>query len=126
MKPETRQPGSGDGENPPLRVSARIAQQKRQPSKQSDVPPKPLAPKAARNKAAEGKQKAPRPKKPAPAKSKQLVQKKKTKPRPSQVSRIQNIREKALHEFERRTANDPFPQDLETVSRVSKLCSKGY
>jgi hypothetical protein len=110
MKPKAGQPSSSD----PIRVSDRIKAQGKRLNKQL----KPLAPKAARKGTAEGKQKAPMPKKPAPAKSKQLVQRKETKPRPSQVPRIQ---EKTLQELERRTANDPLPQDLARVSRISRL-----
>ena len=119
VKSKAGQPSSGDVPSDPAGVSDRIKAQRKRLNKQV----KPLAPKAARKGTAEGKQKAPRPKKPVPAKSKQLVQKKETKPRPSQVPRIQNIREKALQELERRTVNDPLPQDLATVSRISRLSS---
>jgi hypothetical protein len=116
IKPKAAQPSSSDVPSDSKRVSDRIKAQRKQLNKQV----KPLAPKAAPKGTAEGK-KAPRPKKPAPTKSKRLVQNKETKPRPSQVPRIQNIQEKALQELERRIADDPLPQDLATVSRISKL-----
>ena len=143
MKPNTGQPSSSDVQSRSTRVSDRIAEQRERLSKQVDTSQEPLAPKARKRTAeekqegprvkkpalakskqpvqekstAEGKQRALKPKKPAPAKSRQPVQKKEAKPRHSQVPRVRNIREKALKELERRTANDPLPPDLETVSR---------
>jgi hypothetical protein len=120
MKPKTGQPRSGSVRKPPLRVSARIAEQKQQPSKQVHIPPKPLAPKAAWKRATEGKQKPSRSKKPAPAKSKKIAEKKNSTPRPSYVPSRRRVQKKALQEHERRTAQDPLPQDLAKVSRLSK------
>jgi hypothetical protein len=119
MKSKAGQLSAGDVPSDPTRVSNRIKAQRKRLNKQV----KPLTPKAAQKGTAEGKKKAPRAKKPAPAKSKQLVQKKETRPRPSQVPPIQDIGEKALQELERRTANDPLPQDLARVSRISRLSS---
>src|SRR5579871_5523653 len=95
MKPKAHQPSSGDVPSDTKRESDRIKARGKL-SKQVDTSQRPLAPKAAQKGTAGGKKKAPRVKKPAPAKSKQLVQKKETKTRPSQVPPIQDIGGKAL------------------------------
>jgi hypothetical protein len=113
MKAKTSQEGSGDAPKPP-RVSARIAEQKKRPSKQANLPAKPLAPKAARKRPTELKEKTPRPKRTATTKAKQTAKEKdKRTKHPKALTR--KIRGETLQEHERRTANDPLPRDLEKV-----------
>jgi hypothetical protein len=111
----------GDNKGNPLRVSKRIAEQKQNPKKQDTVPERALAPKAARKRTTEQKQKQKREKKSAPLNPKQPVKKKVSKAKPTKPKPIeaQRVRKEALQEHERRTANDPLPQDLQDVSVAS-------
>lgn len=120
MKPKPRQPPSGDAKNPPIRASKRIAERKEQ-SKQADTAKKPLAPKAPPKKSSVVRQKPLGRKKTAAAKTsgKQEAAPKSLKaPRARKVHRPPLVL-KALQEHERRTANDPLPEDIAVVKGFS-------